>query len=87
MTHDDVYDDDTQVTPVGRPGEDAPPALPFALRRRVRDDETWLASLPDAARAVLEAARDASHVAPAAARPPGSVARPLPRIPSLRAPR
>lgn len=80
MTHDDVFDDDTVIALVRA---DDPPALPFALRRRVDDDEAWLATLPPATRAVLEAAR---HGAPVRATSlvPGAVVRPVARIPSLR---
>jgi hypothetical protein len=83
MTHDDVFDDDTVIALVRA---DDPPALPFALRRRVHDDDAWLATLPPATRAVLEAARRGAPVH-ATALLPGAVVRPVPRIPSLRPPR
>jgi hypothetical protein len=83
MTHDDVFDDDTVIALVRA---DDPPALPFALRRRVRDDEAWLATLPPATRAVLEDARRSVPVR-ATSLLPGAVVRPVPRIPSLRPPR
>jgi len=80
MTHDDVYDDDTVIALVR---SDDPPALPFALRRRVRDDDAWLATLPLESRAVLEAARRRAPVH-ATSLLPGAVVRPVARIPSLR---
>ncbi len=63
---------------------DAPPALPFALKRRTLDDAAWLASLPPATRAALEAARAPVADWPRVARPVGAIARPLQKIPSLR---
>jgi hypothetical protein len=64
--------------------DDAPPALPFALKRRTADESAWLASLPQQTRAVLEAARTPAADWPRVPRVPGAIARPLHKIPSLR---
>jgi len=64
--------------------DDAPPALPFALKRRTVDESAWLASLPEQTRAVLEAAREHAADWPRVSRHPGAIARPLHKIPSLR---
>lgn len=65
-------------------GEEAPPALPFALKRRTVSETAWLASLPAPTRAVLESAREPVADWPRVARPPSAIARPLHKIPSLR---
>lgn len=61
----------------------APPALPFALKRRTVDEDAWLASLPDAARTVLLRAREPMADWPRVGRPRGAIALPLHKIPSL----
>lgn len=65
-------------------GEDAPPALPFALKRRTVSETAWLASLPAPTRAVLEIAREPVADWPRVGRSPSAIARPLHKIPSLR---
>jgi hypothetical protein len=62
----------------------APPALPFALRRRTVDEQAWLESLPPETRAVLESAREPVADWPRVSRPLGAIALPLHKIPSLR---
>jgi hypothetical protein len=64
--------------------EDAPPALPFELKRRTVDERAWLASLPEETRAVLEASCEPAADWPRVGRMPGAIARPLHKIPSLR---
>ena len=64
--------------------DEAPPALPFALKRRTVDETAWLQSLPEQTRAVLEAARQHAADWPRVSRLPGAIAQPLHKIPSLR---
>lgn len=81
------FDDDLATLVTDRRtllGEDAPPALPFALKRRTVDERAWLASLPEATRVVLEVARAPVADWPRVSRPLGAIARPLHKIPSLR---
>jgi hypothetical protein len=61
-----------------------PPPLPFKLmRRKGREDNTWIRTLDPAARAVLERAAMPAPNWPLAGRLQGAIAVPARKIPSL----
>jgi hypothetical protein len=77
------FDDEPTIIQVRDVGE-APPPLPFPLRRAKRHAaERWLEALPLQAREILESARQPAESWPRRSRVPGAIAVPLAPIPSL----
>lgn len=84
MSGTDIYDQPTVIRSRDSIYGKSLPARPFALERQVNDPHAaWLASLPPAARAVLEAARRPAPRWPLAARVEGAVAEPRRKVRAL----